>query len=89
MKQRVGTLAVLFALCVMFGPGARPARATYQVVTYTVRYACIVSPSIYGEIEGEWVVDCYGQWSGYGWMPGHSCSYTVISWGDLCGDEQP
>ena len=48
---------------------------------YTVRYGCIVSPPMYGHIEGEWTRDCNGNWTGWGWEPGHNCSYTEITYG--------
>ena len=48
---------------------------------YTVRYGCIVSPDMYGHIEGEWTRDCNGNWTGWGWEPGHNCSYTEITYG--------
>lgn len=48
---------------------------------YTVRYGCIVSPPMYGHIEGQWTRDCNGNWTGWGWEPGHNCSYTEITYG--------
>jgi len=60
---------------------AGPANVTY----YTVRYACIISPDMRGSIEGEWTLDCNGNLTGWGWEPGHNCTYTEVTYGSLCG----
>ena len=48
---------------------------------YTVRYGCICGPMCYGTIVGQWTRDCNGNLTGWGWEPGHSCTYTEISYG--------
>jgi hypothetical protein len=55
-----------------------------QVITYTVRYSCIVSPDMRGHVEGEWVTGCDGVTTGWGWEPGHNCTTTDITWGATC-----
>ncbi len=89
MKRTI--LAVsLFVLGMFFVPPAPPARADGTRVTYyTVRYACIVSPSMYGHIEGQWEEDCCGNVTGWGWQPGHNCTYTDVTWGDFCPVQPP
>ena len=85
MKKK--TLAVIAAVAVvmLFVPAehskANPLRVTY----YTVRYACIVSPDMYGHIEGEWTEWCDGSITGWGWEPGHNCTYTDVTYGVYCG----
>jgi hypothetical protein len=59
---------------------ALPERVTVQ----TVRYACIISPNWWGHVEGEWITDCNGNTTGWGWEPGHGCTETEVTYGDWC-----
>jgi hypothetical protein len=86
-KLRVSILLTILAL-LMLVPMMRPTpnvKAATYVTYYTVRYACIIGPGDYrGEIEGEWTVECGGEWIGWGWRPGDSCTYTEVSYGIEC-----
>jgi hypothetical protein len=73
-------MASLLMLVAVKRGGALPAQETF----YTVRYACIVSPSAWGEVEGEWVLHCDGTMTGWGWEPGHNCTSTDTTYGNLC-----
>jgi len=88
MTKRLWTLSTLFAAILLLGSSGilRADRETH----YTVRYSCIISPDVRGEVEGEWDLDCYGNLTGWGWEPGHNCTTTDISYGAWCGpDVQP
>ena len=89
MRKRIGA----FVTAVLFAVALIPAPTAYampdQVIHHTVRYACTVSPNYYGQIVGEWTLSCTG-WSGWGWAPGHNCTYTETEYGAECpGDEPP
>lgn len=61
-------------------PVQRVQAASGSEVLYTVRYACMVSPDMWGHIEGEWTSGCDGSWTGWGWEPGHLCTYTDVTY---------
>jgi hypothetical protein len=73
-------MAALLTLAAVRGVRAFPS----QEIIYTVRYSCIISPSAWGEIEGQWVTDCSGYTTGWGWEPGHNCTTTDITYGNTC-----
>ena len=72
--------SVFLVLAAVKGVGALPE----QEIIQTVRYACIVSPDMRGHIEGEWMTDCNGNTTGWGWEPGHNCTYTDTTYGNTC-----
>jgi hypothetical protein len=77
-------IALLFLLAPMMGP-TQKVKATTYVTYYTVRYSCIIGPGDHrGEIVGEWTVECGGEWIGWGWEPGESCTYSEVSYGLEC-----
>lgn len=83
MKRRAAillTLSALLMLIAVIGAGATPTHVTTQ----TVRYSCIISPDMRGHIEGEWVTDCQGNTTGWGWEPGHNCTITEVTYGAPC-----
>ena len=84
-KQYSAVVTVLlFALAVTIIPAPTAHALPDREMYYTVRYACIVSPDAYGMIVGEWTLTCTGQMSGWGWQPGHNCTYTETEEGPEC-----
>ena len=81
-KKTVLVIATVATVMMLFT--TNNAIATGSVTYYTVRYACQVSPDQYGVIVGQWTVDCAGNWTGSGWMPGSNCRYTDTTYGELC-----
>jgi hypothetical protein len=87
MKKKSLAVIAAVAFVMMFMPAdhsnakANPLRVTY----YTVKYACIVSPDMRGTVQGEWTLWCDGSMTGWGWEPGHNCTYTETTYGVLCG----
>jgi len=84
----VGT-ALLMLLPVQPVQPVQRVRAQTNAVYYTVRYACIVSPDMRGSIEGQWVLDCNGKMTGWGWEPGHNCTYTEMTYQECGGGGGP
>jgi len=86
-KLRVLLLSIivsLFLLAPMIGP-TQQVKAGFYEEYYTVIYTCICGPGCAGTIVGEWSVDCFGNWSGWGWRPGeYSCSTYEVSYGNEC-----
>jgi hypothetical protein len=84
MRKHVSAVitAVLFAVALIPAPTAYA--VPDQEIHYTVRYECVVGPQWYGQIVGEWTLSCTG-WSGWGWEPGHNCTYTETVYGAECG----
>jgi len=81
MRTKGTSLVVIIAMIVSLLP-SRQLRAmpTHETI-YTQHYNCIIlSP----DVVGEWVSGCQNEWYGWGWEPGHSCTYTVISQGEAC-----
>jgi len=85
MKVKSIVTIVVAAMVMLLFPVHRVAANPEYVTYYTVRYACIISPPMYGHIEGEWTEWCNGSWTGWGWEPGHNCTYTDITYGNACG----
>jgi hypothetical protein len=83
MRKQISAVvtAVLFAVALIPAPTAYA--MPDQVIHHTVRYACIAGHS-YGMLVGEWTLSCTG-WSGWGWEPGHNCTYTETEYGPECG----
>jgi hypothetical protein len=87
-KLRVSILLIVVALLMLL-PLIRPGqhvKAGFYETTYTVYYNCIIGPSPQppNDIVGEWDVDCFGNWTGWGWMPGDNCTRTVAAYGNEC-----
>jgi len=59
---------------------ANPSFVTY----YSVRYQCVISPPCFDCIEGEWTEWCDGSMTGWGWLPGANCTYTITTYGAEC-----
>ncbi len=83
MRKKTAVLLVL-ACALLLAVVKEAVAYPSQVIYYTVRYSCIVSPDMRGHIEGEWVTHCDGTTTGWGWEPGHNCTTTDITWGDAC-----
>jgi hypothetical protein len=89
IRKRLVPIAMLAGVMLMLIPPP-PASGMPQYETiYTVWYdndhmPCMIGPVHPPSIEGEWTVDCHGDWSGYGWRPGDSCAYTVTTQGEAC-----
>jgi len=81
----VGTTILMLMPVQPLQPVQRVQAAQRFEVFYTVRYSCIVGPSTPDiDLEGQWVRDCSGNWSGWGWEPGHNCSTTTWTNGAPC-----
>jgi hypothetical protein len=82
-------IALFFALVSLSAPTPK-ARAGFYETTYTVRWisGCIIwhqHPYPGGTIVGEWTVDCFNNWSGWGPRPGENpCTYTETYYGNEC-----
>jgi len=86
MRKRLCTLVLLSAVLLLsFGVTKAKAAAGWEK-HYTVYYSCIVGPTIPNDIQGEWDVDCDGNWTGWGWEPGHGCSSYQVTYGAYCGE---
>jgi hypothetical protein len=83
MRKRTFILLVLASALLLVGVRGAVAFPS-QVIIYTVRYSCIASPDMRGHIEGEWVTDCNGVTTGWGWEPGHNCTTTDVTGGETC-----
>jgi hypothetical protein len=89
MKKRVIQAAIVLSLVMMVGPGnGGKAHAGFRERHYDVYYNCIISPPYTGLV-GQWDVDCDGNWTGWGWMPGDNCTRTESYAGAYCGPEYP
>jgi hypothetical protein len=77
------TLIALFILTPMIKP-AQKVKAGFYVEYYTIKYNCVISPPCWGCVEGEWTRDCFGHMTGWGWEPGHNCTYTEVTFGEEC-----
>ncbi len=73
------TLAILASIILFFGIQVPPAKASMWR-HWWVYYACTCSPCG-PTLEGEWDLDCDGNYTGWGWEPGHSCTTTVTDSG--------
>jgi hypothetical protein len=83
-------LVTLFLFASMIKPTQRVKALGYEKY-YTVWYdygRCIIGPED-PRPAGEWFVDCYGNWSGYGWKPSDhpDCSYFDLTYGEQCFPE--
>ena len=70
-------------LLLAFLPTEQPVASPSVSITYTQYYNCIISPMPTGPV-GQWTQLCNGQWAGWGWQPGHSCTYTVEEVFEYC-----
>ena len=77
------SLVTLLLFASMLRPTQR-AKAGFYIEYYTVIYNCIIGPELVDSVVGEWTRDCSGQMTGWGWEPGHNCTYTDTSYGDEC-----
>jgi hypothetical protein len=87
MAKNIVRIAIVLTASILINSGSqnRLKAADGREMHYTVRYACIIGPGNHiGDIEGEWDVDCDGNWTGWGWMPGTDCTTTDISYGNFC-----
>lgn len=85
-KRRMAVVIAMAAALLLLSPATDTGALPHYEMTYTVWYdynSCIISPMV-PSIEGEWTSDCQGLYYGWGWEPGHQCSYTVISQGAEC-----
>ena len=90
-KLRVSILLTITAL-LMLVPMIRPTqrvKAWSRETYYTVRNSCLTRPPCFNCLRGEWFRDCDGNMTGWGWEPGHECSYTEITYGNNCGPDVP
>jgi hypothetical protein len=95
-KLRVSILLTIVALLMLL-PMMKPTQqvkgfseeSTTEV--YDIPCKCrSVSPSAGcpGTLAGAWHIDCYGNESGWGLMPGEPCTYSVFS-SIPCGPDTP
>ena len=84
MRRRVLSLASAIALAVMLLPAVNLRATPDNEITYNVRYNCTCGPCVPDEIEGSWTLWCDGSFDGWGWEPGHGCSYTQEIDGPTC-----
>jgi hypothetical protein len=82
MWRRKSILLTMAALLMLIA--ARGAEAQTTEIIETVRYACIISPSSWGSVEGQWVTHCDGTRTGWGWEPGSNCTVTEVTSGNTC-----
>lgn len=84
------TLVALFLFASMVKPMQEVKAIGYEKY-YTVWYdygRCIIGPEDPNPV-GEWFVDCYGNWSGYGWKPFEypDCTHFDLTYGEQCFPE--
>ena len=77
----VFTLVTMFLFASAIKPAQR-VKAGFYVERYTVLWSCLIGVYV-DPVVGEWTRDCYGM-TGWGWEPGHSCTYTITSYGEEC-----
>jgi hypothetical protein len=53
-------------------------------ITYNVYFACELGVDIPDSPEGSWTLWCDDSFDGWGWEPGHDCSYTQEIDGPTC-----
>ena len=82
-KKSMAVIAAVAIVMLLFPRNEAKAGPT-NVTYYTVKYGCVISPDQYGVIVGQWTVDCAGNWTGWGWMPGDNCTFTETTYGDAC-----
>jgi hypothetical protein len=87
MKRSLLVLVIAMVASFVTSPGDRTAKALGASWHYTVRYNCIVGPPPPPpwDIVGEWDVDCDGNWTGWGWLPGSNCTDTEETRTGSCG----
>lgn len=84
MKNLTIAMLIAAATIVLLFPANRVTANPAFVTYYTVRYQCIISPPCFGCIEGQWTEWCDGSFTGWGWEPGHNCTYSDITYGAEC-----
>ena len=82
--KRVSTIVLLLAIAIVFTPGDN-LHAINSEKHYTVYYDGLVGPPDPDpDVMGEWDVDCEGNWTGWGWQPGHAWSRTEMTITGYC-----
>lgn len=90
MRKKTIAMMVAAATIVLLFPAQRMSANPAYVTYYAVRYNCILGISgVYGMLVGEWTEECDGSMNGWGWEPGHNCTYTDVTYGDYCGGGGP
>jgi hypothetical protein len=90
MRKLIFSVTLVAATILMLMPvqPVQPVRLVKAMGFYeeffTVRYNCIIGPPTPDNIEGEWRRDCNGNMTGWGWEPGHNCTYTEVTYGNEC-----
>lgn len=90
MRKLSISIILLIATLFLFVP-TRGVKAILLRGTYVVHYNCVIGgPTPPEDPIGEWEVDCHNNMTGWGWEPGHNCTYTEFIPGDPChGWPQP
>ncbi len=89
MQRRFAAIVSVVFLVISLVPAPRAQALEDRPVFYQVYYQGVCGPC-YPSLEGEWTVDCYGVWSGWGWLPGqYAQSRTETTYGLPCGDLEP
>jgi len=83
MKRRIISIASAISLLVLLIPANTVQALPDYVTNYDVYYNCVCGPC-WSELEGQWVLDCDGSFTGWGWEPGHGCSDTTVTYGAPC-----
>lgn len=78
------TIVALFMFAAMIGP-TQKVNAVLREKYYTVRWnGCGFSPYV-PSVEGEWYVDCDGNWDGWGCKPNECvCTSFEVTLGEQC-----
>ena len=84
--RKLTLLAAALTIALSFIP-AQEAEASMWVKQHTVWYDCVLGP--YPGIVGAWIEYCDGSMVGWGWEPGHSCTWTDTDFLEYCGPEDP
>jgi len=96
LRKNLRKLSIAFVLIIatlfLFMP-TQGVNALGREKFYTVRWisGCIIwhqIPPPGNTVVGEWSVDCFGNWDGWGERPGeNSCTYNEITYGEYCVPE--
>jgi hypothetical protein len=85
MRKLIIIVVLVISTIFMFLP-TRKVNAIFREKHYTViiDYCAIGPLPPPGTVVGGWTVDCYGNWSGWGWRPGDPCSHFEVTLGAQC-----
>jgi hypothetical protein len=87
MQRLVLSFILIVATLFLFAPTqqAKPVlrEKFYKVILVPCGFGWYGKPPD-GTVMGEWYVDCDGNWDGWGWHPGDSCTDTEITLGAQC-----